>query len=66
MVVPMVTDGISTPLSPAVWKRGSGHTETEPWAPQCRPKTALLPSEATVTARCEVSTPLGREVVPEE
>lgn len=65
-VAPMVIAGTRTPLSPAVWKRGSGHTVTDPCAPHFSPKTAPLPSPAMVTARWEVRTPLGREVVPEE
>ena len=65
-VAPMVTADSRTPLRPAVWKRGSGHTVTDGSAPQFRPNSAPLPRAATVTERWEVRTPLGREVVPDE
>ena len=66
MVAPMVMPAMSTPLRPAVWNSGSGSTVTAPVAPHGMPKVAPFDRPAMVTARWEVRTPLGREVVPEE
>ena len=63
---PTVRPEISTPLSAAVWNSGRTSVDTPAVAPQPIENMAALDRPAMVTERWLVSTPLGREVVPEE